>query len=281
MAGNIDLHLHTSASDGTLTPPELLDRVRATELIAFSITDHDTLDGYREVAKLVTETDPELVAGLELSAATSGGDMHLLAYLFDPDNEELVESLATFQSERNQRGLRMVERLNELGLDLSFNAVVQAAGGAAIGRPHVADAMLSAGLIRSFGEAFWKYIGNDGPAYVPKSKMTPPEAIDLVHRAGGVIVLAHPYINDMHKQIETLVELGLDGLEVNHYSHSKQKVRELENTAERFGLLPTGGSDFHGRQDHEGEIGSDPVPSRYLDSLKERVAEIKGTRGTH
>jgi hypothetical protein len=137
--------------------------------------------------------------------------------------------------------------------------------------------MLAEGLVRSFGEAFWKYIGNSGPAYVPKTKMEPPEAIDLVHRAGGVVVLAHPYINDMHKQVETLVDLGLDGLEVHHYSHSRQKIKELENTARRFGLLPTGGSDFHGRQDHESEVGSAPVPLEYLDNLKERALEIRGT----
>jgi len=273
----IDLHLHTTASDGVLTPQELVDRVRAAELVAFSITDHDTLDGYREAVELMTDTDPELVTGLELSVATANGDMHMLGYLFDPDSEELIEALKTFRTERNQRGQLMVEKLNELGLDLSFDAVVQVAEGATIGRPHIADAMLAEGLIGSFNEAFRKYIGNSGPAYVPKSKMEPKEAIDLVHRAGGVAVLAHPYINDMHKHIETLVDLGLDGLEVHHYSHSRQKVKELESMIRRYGLLPTGGSDFHGRQEHEGEIGSDPVPSEYLDNLKERALEIRGT----
>ena len=129
MAGIIDLHLHTTASDGALTPSELLDRVRTADLAAFSITDHDTLGGYREVVGLVSDTDPELVAGLEISVATKNGDMHLLAYLFDPECEELVEALATFQEERKQRGKLMVEKLNELGLDLSFDAVVQAGAG--------------------------------------------------------------------------------------------------------------------------------------------------------
>ncbi len=273
----IDLHLHTTASDGMLNPSELLDSVRAAKLAAFSITDHDTVAGYHEVAGLMIDNDPELVVGLELSVATGGDDMHLLAYLFDVDNQELVETLERFRTERNQRGLKMVEKLNELGLDLSFDAVVQAAGGAAIGRPHIADALETEGLVSSFGEAFWKYIGNSGPAYVPKSKILPNEAIDLVHRAGGVVVLAHPFVNEMHKQVETLVDLGLDGLEVCHYSHSRQKVRELEKMAIQFDLLPTGGSDYHGRQDHEGEIGSDPVPLEYLTNLKERALEIRGT----
>ena len=273
----VDLHLHTTASDGALTPPELLERVRAAGLVAFSITDHDTLDGYRETVDLVTENDPELVAGLELSVSIAGDDMHMLAYLFDPDSDEFVKALETFQTERNRRGQRMVEKLNEQGLDLSFDAVVQAAGRAAIGRPHIADAMLANGLIGSFDEAFRKYIGNDCSAYIPKSKISPEEAIDLVHRAGGVAVLAHPYVNDMYKHIETLVDLGLDGLEVYHYSHSRQKVGELERMTRRFGLLPTGGSDYHGRQEHESEIGADPVPLEYLDNLKERALEIRGT----
>lgn len=277
MSDLIDLHLHTTASDGLLTPSELLDKVRAAELAAFSITDHDTVAGYHEVAGLMIDTDPELVVGLELSVATNGDDMHMLAYLFDVDNEELVGTLESFQIERNERGLKMVEKLNELGLDLSFDAVVQAAGGAAVGRPHIADALVAEGLVSSFGEAFWKYIGNSGPAYVPKSKILPNEAIDLVHRAGGVVVLAHPFVNDMHKQVETLVDLGLDGLEVRHYSHSRQKVKELEQMATRFGLLPTGGSDFHGRQEHESEIGSDPVPLKFLLDLKERAMKIRGT----
>lgn len=277
MPDNIDLHLHTTASDGLLTPAELLDRVRAAELVAFSITDHDTLDGYREAVDLRLDTDPELVAGLELSAATTGDDMHLLAYLFNPKNAELAAVLETLRVERNERGQHMVEKLNELGLDLSLDAVVQAAGGAAIGRPHIADAMLAQGLVGSFSEAFRRYIGNSGPAYLPKSKMKPQETIALIHRSGGVAVLAHPFINEMHKHIETLADFGLDGLEVCHYSHSRQKVRELERLAQRFDLLPTGGSDFHGRQEHESEIGTDPVPPEYLDNLKERALKIRGT----
>jgi hypothetical protein len=277
MSEAIDLHMHTNASDGMLTPAELLDRVRAADLVAFSITDHDTMGGYQEATKLMTGTDPELVVGLELSVTVNGDDMHMLAYLFDPDHDELAGTLEALRIERNERGYRMVEKLNEMGLNLSYDAVVQAAGGAAIGRPHVADAMVAQGLVGNFGEAFGRYIGNDGPAYLPKAKMKPKETIELVHRAGGVAVMAHPYVNEMHKQIEPLVDLGLDGLEAYHYAHSTQKVRELEKSAERFGLLLTGGSDFHGRQEHESAIGTDRVPSIYLDQLKERSLQIRGT----
>lgn len=277
MPGYVDLHLHTTASDGVLTPAQLLDEVRSKELVAFSIADHDTLDGYREASGLLTDTDPELVPGLELSVAADDDDMHMLAYLFDPDHDELASALARFCKERNQRGHRMVERLNEQGLDLSFDAVVQAAAGAAVGRPHIAEAMLAEGLVSSFEEAFRKYIGNRCPAYIPKSIIGPKETIDLIHRARGVAVLAHPFINDMHRHVEMLAGLRLDGLEVSHYSHSRQKVQELKRLAKRHGLLLSGGSDFHGRQEHEGEIGADQVPVEYLDKLKDRAQEIRGT----
>jgi len=201
----------------------------------------------------------------------------MLAYLFAPDHDELTSTLVRFREERNQRGHRMVERLNEQGLDLSFDAVVRAAAGAVVGRPHIAEAMLAEGLVGSFEEAFHKYIGNHCPAYIPKGIIGPRETIDLIHQAQGVAVLAHPYINDMHRHVEMLAGLRLDGLEVNHYSHSSQKVQELKRLAKRHGLLLSGGSDFHGRQEHEGEIGADQVPVEYLDKLKDRAQEIRGT----
>lgn len=270
----IDLHMHTNRSDGILSPVELLEVVREKELAAFAVTDHDSIDGYREMLPLLVDGDPELVTGAELSAFTERGDMHILAYLFDPDHEELVAALEQFVRERNQRGRMMVERLNEAGVELSFDAVEKAAGGGAVGRPHIAEAMIAVGVVDNFGMAFRKYIGNECEAYVPKSKMTPGQAIDLIHRARGVAVLAHPFINDMHKYLDELVGLGLDGMEVFHYSHSRQKTRDLQRMASDRGLLVSGGSDFHGRQEHEGEIGADHIPLEHLDRLKERAREI-------
>jgi predicted metal-dependent phosphoesterase TrpH len=276
MADHIDLHLHTTLSDGVLTPSQLLDEVRARGLAAFAIADHDTIEGYLELRPLLQETDPELVTGLELSVATERDDMHMLAYLFAPDFEELTATLETFRKERNRRGRRMVEKLNQQGLELPLEAVYEAAAGAAIGRPHIAEALVNEGLAAGIEEVFRKYIGNHCPAYIPKSMIRPPEAIDLIHRAGGIAVLAHPYINDMHKYVPSLVELGLDGLEIFHYSHSKQHTKELKRLAGRYGLLLSGGSDFHGRQEHEGDIGADPVPVEYLDNMKDRAREIRG-----
>ncbi len=276
MAGLIDLHLHTNHSDGVLTPNQLLEAVRDKGLAAFALTDHDTIDGYLEAGTLLQPDDPELVPGVELSVVVDQDDMHMLAYLFDPKSEELTSALRSFQEDRNQRGRRMVEKLNEMGLPLRFDQVLEAASGTAIGRPHVAEAMVGQGLVSCFEQAFKKYIGNHGPAYIPKNRLEPREAIDLVHRAGGVAVLAHPFINRAYEQIDELVEMDLDGLEIYHYSHSKPQVKELKRIAKRHGLLPTGGSDFHGRSEHEGEIGVDQIPVEFLDNLKRRAEDIRG-----
>ena len=270
----IDLHMHTSLSDGALTPAELLVKVRAASLAAFAVADHDTVEGYRQMRELLVPGDAELITGLELSVAVNGSDLHMLAYLFNPDHAEFMETLGKFREARNLRGDKMVRKLNEQGLNLQFEAVLEAANGSAVGRPHIAEAMVKQGLVRSFEEAFRKHIGDRCPAYIPKSMIRPEEAISLIHRAGGLAVLAHPMINDMHRHIPSLVKQGLDGLEIYHYSHNFQQVQELKRLAVRHDLLMTGGSDFHGRQEHEGEIGAYQVPIEYLNSMKERAQEV-------
>lgn len=277
MAGEVDLHMHTNLSDGTLTPSELLERVRATRLKAFAVTDHDTLDGYLGVRELLRDGDPELIPGVELSVDCHGDDLHLLGYLFDPDHAGFNAELSRFREERNRRGRLMVQKLEQLGLDVPYDEVLSRAGGSVVGRPHVAEAMVRAGVVSGFDEAFKKYIGNEGPAYVPKAKLTPDRAIALVHGAGGVAVLAHPGINSMYRYADELAGMKLDGLEVYHYSHSRQQVRQFKELARRFKLLQSGGSDFHGRHDTEGEIGAEPVPLEFLERLKQRAGEIRGT----
>ena len=276
MPGYVDLHLHTNMSDGVLSPEELLHEVRARDLVAFAVTDHDTIDGYLEMKAMLNDDDPELISGLELSVAVDSGDLHMLAYLFDPDNKELTEALRHFRRERNHRGRRMVEKLNRMGMALSVEGVLEAAGEAAIARPHIAEAMMNEGLVNNIEDAFRKYIGNHCSAYIPKNMVHPREAIELIHRAGGIAVVAHPYVNDVHKKVPSLASLGLDGIEVYYYSHSKQHVADLKRLAEQHGLLLSGGSDFHGRQEHEGDIGAVPVPVEYLDRMKNRAREIRG-----
>lgn len=273
MKKQIDLHLHTNLSDGTSSPAELLEIVRQKNLSAFSVTDHDTLAGYRAVRRLRKSTDPELISGLELSVAVNGGDLHLLAYLFDPDDEPLTLALDGFRKMRNQRALMIVAKLNEMNIDISFEEVQAAAGEAAIGRPHVADVLVRSKAVYSYEAAFEKYLRNGGPAFVAKKNFVPGEAISLVHGAGGVAVLAHPVIDDNWRHTEMLVDLGLDGLEVYHPVHRQSDIETLRHLAERYGLLVSGGSDFHGRSTRYGTVGSQNVPEELLEILKQRAAQ--------
>ncbi len=272
----IDLHLHTNHSDGTASAAELLEIVRAEKLSAFSVTDHDTLAGYWAVKSLIRDHDPDLIPGLELSVTAGGGDLHLLAYLFDPENQPLKAALDRFRESRNHRARLIVQKLNEMNVDISFEKVQNAAGHAAIGRPHIADAMVRSKAVSSYGEAFEKYIRNTGPAYVAKRNFTPEEAISLVHRAGGLTVLAHPVLDNAIRHAELLAELGLDGIEIYHPVHSPNDVKRLKHLAERYRLLVSGGSDFHGRSALYGMVGSQKVPDELLDKLKQRTAQKRG-----
>jgi 3',5'-nucleoside bisphosphate phosphatase len=271
MAGYIDLHMHTNRSDGSSTPDELLEIVRTKSLTAFAVTDHDTVAGYRAVKALLREGDPELIPGVELSVTVGEDDVHMLAYLFDSDDADLNVVLADFQDQRAERGRKIVERLNSLGLRLPFEEVLVTTGGSVIGRPHIAHTMHRLKLVGGYQEAFDRYIHRGGPAYVPKKVLPPKETIDLVHRAGGITVLAHPFIDDMAKHVELLASLGLDGIEVHHSAHSRDDERRLEKIAGRHNLLFSGGSDFHGREGRYGMIGSQKVPADYLEKMKEKA----------
>jgi len=270
MGRNIDLHMHSTYSDGTSTPQQLLELVRASGLSAFSITDHDTLEGYQAARTLVAGDDPELVPGLELSVTLEGSDLHLLAYMFDQDDLDLNKAIRAFQERRGERGQMMVDLLNQLGIGITYEDVQNQSGGAVIGRPHVARAMVEKNYIREYEEAFRKFIGPDGPAYVPKMNFTPAEAMQLIHGAGGLAVLAHPAIDNKDVYIEMLVDLGLDGLEAYHPSHSKPHVDRYIHLAKRYRLAVTGGSDFHGSDDRYGMIGAGAIPYAYLEKLKMR-----------
>lgn len=272
----IDLHMHTNYSDGARTPSELLDIVRSTNIIAFSVTDHDTLEGYFAIRELLQDDDPELITGVELSASMEDGDMHILAYLFDPDSPDMKNALAEFQKNRETRGIRMVEKLNEMGIDISYDQVLATTDGSVVGRPHIAQTMYDQKQINDYELAFQKYIGDKCPAYVPKNNFTPQEAIDLIHKAGGIAVLAHPGINQKEKYLEMLVELGLDGIEAYHSNHKMSDVDRYKHLAERYRLLVTGGSDYHGREGRMDKVGSQKVPYRYFEVLKSYKEKKRG-----
>jgi predicted metal-dependent phosphoesterase TrpH len=272
----VDLHLHTDNSDGTCSVVELLDLVRASRVSAFAITDHDTLGGYFAMRDLLQPGDPELITGAELSVAVNDDDIHLLAYLFDPEYRELTDSLAEFQKKRAERGRQIVAKLHGLGIDIPFEEVERAAGGSVIGRPHIADTMVTLKKVHSYQDAFDRYISKSSPAYVPKSLLSPEEAINLVHKAGGVTVLAHPFIDDMTRHLDMLLHLGLDGIEVYHSSHTSHEVDRLKRIAKRHDLAPSGGSDFHGREGRFGMVGSQAVPAECLTILKQRADRVRG-----
>jgi len=199
--------------------------------------------------------------------------LHMLAYYFDSDSSMLAESLAKFQEKRNLRGGLMVKRLNELGVEINMDDVIARAGGAAIGRPHVAQALLDRGAIGSFEEAFRKYIGNDGPAYFPKENISPADAINIIHEAGGLAVIAHPVVSGLGFEFDDLIEAGLDGIEAFHPDHKQHEVDRLKQVASAKGLLITGGSDFHGRSGRCGLVGSEPVGIEYFERLKKAATQ--------
>lgn len=277
MKQRIDLHLHTTCSDGLRTPLEILEAVRKRKLAAFAITDHDTINGFLSARKQVQEGDPELIAGLELSCSTDTGDIHLLAYLFDPDNARLLEALDDFREKRNQRGRKMVQRLNDMGITITYEDVLQAAGTAAVGRPHVAEAMNRCKVVASYDDAFRRYIGDRQPAFVPKYNYAPADAIDLIHAAGGVAVLAHPMVGGALDRIEELAGLGIDGIEALHPDHKQHEAANLKEVAARFRLIWTGGSDFHGRGGRCGSVGSEAVPIDCLQELRLRSSQKRGS----
>jgi len=273
MSRKIDLHLHTTCSDGLTLPAELLELARQRGLAAFSVTDHDTIEGYTQTLSFLKEDDPELVPGLELSCTQGDEDLHMLAYFYDPESELLLESLKIFQKKRNQRGHVMIQKLNALGLEVSFDDVLAFANGAPVGRPHVAQALLKAKIVTTFDEAFRRFIGNKGPAFVPKDNLTPAEAIKLTHQAGGLAVVAHPIVSEVVDRIPELAQLGLDGIESHHPDHNAGERDRLKQLAKQLGMICTGGSDFHGRQGRCGTVGSENVPFSFLEDLKTIIAK--------
>ncbi len=269
----VDLHAHTTFSDGLLSPEALVSRAVDKRLAALAVTDHDTVEAIPR-ARVAAGTALQLVPGIEMSTAFEGADLHILGYYIDPDHGPLCERLVGFQEERRQRALAIVERLGEMGLPVDLDEVLKLAGPGVIGRPHVAEAMVRAGLVTDFDEAFERYLGAHAPAYVPRPAFSPGEAIKLIHAADGVSVLAHPGSQMPDGVIERLRISGLRGIEVWHPQHGAATVRRYQALAQRLGLLTTGGSDFHGEH-RSTDLGELPVPISVLDPLKQ-AAGVSG-----
>lgn len=244
----VDLHLHTTASDGRLSPAQLVRLAVAQGLKQVSISDHDTTEGLAEAYLAAEELgDLRIIPGIELSTDIPGDEIHMLGYFIQYADEGFQEVLRGFRRGRVERARMMVEKLAGLGIHLEWERVQQIAGDGSVGRPHIALAMVEKGYCKEPREAFPEYLGRNGLAYVERPKMTPAEAVQMLVNVGGVPVLAHPgYMSDMETRIAELVDVGLMGMEVYYAHYSPDTVQHLAQVAARFGLIPCGGSDYHG-----------------------------------
>lgn len=241
-----DLHVHTTASDGTLTPEQVVQEAVRVGLAAVAIADHDTVGGVESALAAGRQLGIIVVPAVEINTDYADDEIHLLGYYIDHESPALSAHLERLRAERLERGRRIVQRLNELGRKISMERVMEIAGGGAIGRPHIARAIAEAGYASSIGAAFGKYLVRGAPAYVERHKLTPFQAIEIIHEARGVAVLAHPGNSKHDELIPDLVDGGLQGIEAYHADHSPTQARHYVEIARRYDLIPTGGSDSHG-----------------------------------
>jgi predicted metal-dependent phosphoesterase TrpH len=259
--GFVDLHLHTTASDGVMTPSELVRYAKAKGLRAIAITDHDTIEGLAEGLSEGERIGFEVIPGLEISVKHSPGSMHLLGYFVDIDHPLLIERLQYLQRARAERNPKIAEKLKELGVKVTYEEVLKASGGGQVGRPHFAQVLMEKGYVRTFQEAFDRFLKKGAAAYVEKVRFSINEALHFIKEAGGVAVLAHPNTLGMkgHSALEDLVlqlaKEGLQGIEVYYPEHSPLEVAQYKALAERNGLLTTGGTDYHGMEGNGLDIG--------------------------
>lgn len=266
----VDLHAHSTASDGSRAPADVVREAKRICLAALALTDHDTLDGIAEATAIGAELGVRIVPGVELSAVEGDVETHILG-LHLSDTREMEAQLVALREMRRSRAQRMVVRLNDLGVRIDFTSVLEQAAGGAIGRPHVARAMIAEGWAVDFRDAFERYLGNGKPAYVSKERLAVTDAIGLIHRAGGLAVLAHPSHSGTRERIATFVEQGIDGIEVRHPSHSAEDTARLGALVDHFSLVPSGGSDWHGAAEGPRTLGMMRVPADWLERQDGRV----------
>lgn len=280
MAGEIDLHLHTTASDGRLAPAELVRLTVEQGLKQISISDHDSTEGLAESFE-EAQKYPELriIPGIELSTDIPGDEIHMLGYFINYQDTDFQEILKRFRTGRLDRAKEMVEKLATLGIVLDWDRVKEIAGDGSVGRPHIALAMVEQGYCKEPKDAFPEYLGRNGLAYAERPKMTPTEGVEMLRRVGGVPVLAHPaYMNDLESNIPALKEAGLMGMEVYYAKFDADTVRRLKSLADKFGLIPCGGSDFHGLGNSDEALpGTAGPPISTIVQLEEASENISRT----
>jgi len=277
----IDLHTHTLYSDGSVSPEELVAMASRAGARAIAITDHDTVDGLAEGRETAERLGIEFVSGIEISAEHEPGTMHILGYYIDDQSLILQSKLAELRIARKERNPKIASRLQSLGFDIDYDEVIKTAGSEVVGRPHFAQVMVNKGYAQSMQDAFTRFLAKGAPAFVDKRRLSPADSINLIHSAGGIAVLAHPYqlkplsIEGQERLIGELAARGLDGVEALYSRHSQEQTEAYSRIAARHGLLVTGGSDFHGSYKIDISIvkglGDLRVPYSLLAELKNRA----------
>lgn len=269
----VDLHTHSTASDGTLPPERVIDAAEGCGLKALALTDHDTIAGIPAAREAGERLGIRVIAGVELSAFENDHEVHVLA-LHLSHFETLEKRLLELRAQRFTRAERIVEKLNALGIPVTLDEVLLQANGGAIGRPHVARALIARGVVHDFREAFMRYLGGNGSAFVPKEKLSIEDVIAIAHEAGALAIWAHPGDLGRRERLEPLIAAGLDGIEIRHPSHSGEDMKRLQALTDFFGLVPSGGSDWHGAMEGPRRLGMMNIPSEWLDRQDERVASL-------
>jgi predicted metal-dependent phosphoesterase TrpH len=271
MQSKIDLHTHTLYSDGALTPCELVQLANKYGLKTISITDHDSINAIKEAKECASDFGIDIITGVEISTDLDDKEIHLLAYFIDLGNEELNKYLQFFRDERVHRAKRIVKKLQNLGLKITFDDVLDQAKNSAVGRPHIAYAMTDLGLVKNYQEAFERYIGDYGPAFERKIHVSPQSALKLINDSGGLSFIAHPGYMKEHLLI-SLIKAGVDGIEVIHPSHNENQIQFYRGIVNQYCLLESGGSDFHGGKKMDNEnLGKYYISSNQLDAMRKML----------
>ena len=275
----VDLHTHSTASDGTLPPEQVIEAAARCGLKALALTDHDTVGGVARAREAGERLGVRVVAGVELSAFQDDHEVHLLA-LHLSHLETLEKRLLELRALRYTRAEKIVDRLNVLGIPITLDEVLVQSNGGAVGRPHIARALIARGVVHDFRDAFMRYLGGNGSAFVPKDRLSVEDAIVIAHEAGALAIWAHPGDGGRRERLEPLVAAGLDGIEIRHPGHSGEDIKRLQALADFFGLVPSGGSDWHGAMDGPRRLGMMNVPSEWLDKQDEKVASLSSSPTT-
>lgn len=271
MKAKVDLHMHTHHSDGFFSPETVVKKAKEKNLSVISITDHDSINSLKEAIAAGKKYGLEVIPGVEISTDISDREIHILGYFINPSNKELEHYLSFFRKERIKRAGRIVAKLNSLGLNITLDDVVKQAKKGAVGRPHIAHALKTKGLVTNYFEAFNKYIGNGCPAYERKVHVSPQSAFKIISDAGGLSFIAHPG-NLPEYIIKELIDAGVDGIEVIHPSHLPPKVKYYRGIVNEYFLLESGGSDFHGGdRNDEANFGKYVTDIAVIDAMKTRL----------